>query len=259
MLAARWYRRGRLTWLLRSSTVRRRGGSVLARAGDLLVRGLWRALVIGPARTVLLGLPRVEGSDSTGRFERAEIEQLLVTAWTRYQALAPDLPPEPSASGRVSVLGAAMLLALLQALLDDGVERAYATRLVGEVGWAAYRRSLGKGAPTLLRKLVPDPQRRIRVAMHIGLQYEFSEPSYHHRRVAVPGGDGFDMLRCPIADYLQAQAASDLCATAFCALDYRVFELVGMRLERSGTLGSGATLCDFRAFPAPADSATTPR
>ena len=221
------------------------------------MRGLWRALVVGPARQVLVGQPRIEGEAATERFARHDVERLLKAAWARYQLLAPDLPREPSVSGRVSVLGAAMLLALAQALQDMGVERGYATRLVAEVGWAAYRRSLGKGGPALLRMLSPDPQQRVRLAMDIGLRYEFTEPSYHHQRVPVAGGDGFDMLRCPIADYLAAQHASDLCVTAFCGLDYRVFELVGMRLERSGTIGGGAARCDFRAFPTTSDAHST--
>ena len=85
--------------------------------------------------------------------------------------------------------------------------------------------------------------------MDIGLKLEFTEPSYHHRRVPVSGGDGFDMLRCPIADYLKSQDASDLCVTAFCSLDFGIFELIGLHLERSGTIAGGAELCDFRGYP----------
>jgi L-2-amino-thiazoline-4-carboxylic acid hydrolase len=217
--------------------------------GSLLSRVLWWALVMAPARQVLVGLRDADGANT--RFQRRDVDRLLARAWNRYQSMSIDLPKEPSLSGRVSVLAAAMLLALMHALVGAGVERSRATRLVADVSWAAYQRSLGKGAPALLRRLVPDPLRRIRVAVDIGLTYEFTEPSYHHRRVRVPGGDGFDMLRCPIADYLKAQDASDLCTMAFCALDYRVFELVDLRLKRSGTIGGGAELCDFRAFPTP--------
>jgi ubiquinone biosynthesis protein len=195
---------------------------------------------MAPARRVLVR-----------RFQAREIERLLATAWRRFQTLEPRLPQEPNLSGKVSVLGAAMLLALMQSLVAADVERGFATRLVAEVSWVAYMRSMGSAGPWLLRKLSPNSRRRVRLAIDIGLNYEFTEPAYHHRRVAVAGGEGFDMLRCPIADYLGAQDASDLCTTAFCGLDYRIFELVGLRLERSGTLGGGADLCDFRAFPLP--------
>jgi ubiquinone biosynthesis protein len=204
--------------------------------GRLAVKLLWIALVMAPTRRVLFGAP-------------LDVEHVLAAAWRRFETLERGLPREPNLSGKVSVLAAAMLLALTQSLVAAGVDRSAATQLVAEISWAAYLRSMGSIGPWLLRKLSPDPRRRLRVAMDVGLGYEFTEPAYHHRRVAVAGGDGFDMLRCPIADYLQAQDAADLCTTAFCALDYRIFELVGMRLERSGTIGGGAPLCDFRAFP----------
>jgi ubiquinone biosynthesis protein len=209
---------------------------MLTRFSGVAVKLLWIALVMAPSRRVLVG---------TG----VDVEHVLAVAWRRFKTLEAGLPREPNLSGRVSVLAAAMLLALTQSLVASGVERSAATRLVAEISWAAYMRSMGSIGPWLLRKLGGDPRRRVRVAIDIGLGYEFTEPAYHHRRVAVAGGDGFDMLRCPIADYLQAQDAADLCTTAFCALDYRIFELVGMRLERSGTIGGGAALCDFRAFP----------
>jgi ubiquinone biosynthesis protein len=220
-----------------------------ARGSGVLVKLLWIALVMAPARRVLIGVPRLAGLDTSPRFETDDVERVLRSGWRHFEALAPGLPSQPNLSGKVSVLGAAMLLALVQSLIEAGVEREYANRLVAEVGWAAYLRSMGRLGPWLLRKLSANPRERLRLAMEIGLGYEFTEPAYHHRRVAVAGGDGFDMLRCPIADYLAAQHASDLCTTAFCALDYRIFELVGMRLERSGTIGGGADLCDFRAFP----------
>ena len=220
-----------------------------ARVGDLLVHVVWRTLVAGPALKVLVGQPVVEGSTDAARFQRAHIQRLLLSGWQRYQVLAQDLPKEPSISGTVSVLAAAMLFALMQVLVASGLDRAYAARLVGEISWVAYQQSFGKAGPSVLRRVAPDPLKRVRLAMHIGLRYQFTEPSYRHRRVPVAGGDGFDMLRCPIADYLAPRGASDLCMTAFCAVDYRVFELVGMRLERSGTISSGAELCDFRAFP----------
>jgi ubiquinone biosynthesis protein len=204
--------------------------------GGIAVRLLWIALVMAPSRRILVGTP-------------VDVERVLAVSWRRFKTLEPGLPREPNLSGKVSVLAAGMLLALTQSLVAAGVERSVATQLVAEISWTAYMRSMGSIGPWLLRKLSPDPRKRVRAALDIGLGYEFTEPSYHHRRVAVAGGDGFDMLRCPIADYLQAQDAADLCTTAFCALDYRIFELVGMRLERSGTIGGGAPLCDFRAFP----------
>ena len=212
-------------------------------------RGIWRMLVIGPTRHVLPGLARGEGDDAPQRFTREDVERLLAQARARWNVVAQDLPIEPSISGRISVVAAGMLLALAQALTADGIERSYANRLVRDISWAAYMRSMGKGMPGLMRTLAPNPQRRLKAAMDIGLKLEFTEPSYRHRRVSFAGGDGFDMLRCPIADYLKSQDASDLCVTAFCSLDFRIFELIDLQLERSGTIAGGAELCDFRAYP----------
>ena len=114
-------------------------------------------LVVAPARRVLRGLPRRESDGATQRFERGDVERLLADARARWEVLARDVPMEPSIGGRISVLAAGMLLAVTQALISDGIERGYANRLVRDISWAAYMRSMGKGAPAVMRTLAPNP------------------------------------------------------------------------------------------------------
>lgn len=56
----------------------------------------------------------------------------------------------------------------------------------------------------------------------------------------------FVVRRCPVAEYFGRHGASDVCVGTWCNLDYGLGELWGGRLERDGTLATGAAQCDFR-------------
>ena len=90
----------------------------------------------------------------------------------------------------------------------------------------------------------------MRMSVDMFLRYPFNRPGYRYRDIAEPRGRALDMLRCPVADYLAANGAADLCVGTWCNLDYPLARMWGGELERHGTLAGGAKRCDFR-FRAP--------
>jgi ubiquinone biosynthesis protein len=92
-----------------------------------------------------------------------------------------------------------------------------------------------------------DPLRRVRLAMGWFRRFPYAAPGY--RMVDVDCGEGeygFDVLRCPAAEYFAAQGMSELCGEAFCDLDFPLAEEWGVELRRPETLARGGTRCDFR-------------
>lgn len=93
--------------------------------------------------------------------------------------------------------------------------------------------------------------RRLRLSVDAFLTYPFGRPGYRFDDVPENEGRSLNMLRCPVADYLGQQGASDLCAGSWCNLDYALAEMWGGTLQRSSTLVLGADCCDFRFHALP--------
>ncbi|MGO9955143.1 MAG: L-2-amino-thiazoline-4-carboxylic acid hydrolase [Solirubrobacteraceae bacterium] len=97
-----------------------------------------------------------------------------------------------------------------------------------------------------------DPVRRLRLSVNAFLTFPFGRPGYQFDDVPQPDGRSLDMQRCPVGDYLGSRSAADLCEGSWCNLDYALAEMWGGTIERSTTLVTGASCCDFR-FRAPVD------
>jgi len=199
---------------------------------------------VAAARAVT-GRNRSRSDPTAGRFTRREVMGFLDAAFDRFQRSVPDLAGEPTIGSRQNVMLAALTLSMLESLEESGVERAYAIELVGDICWRFYRHwgRATKAATTLASR---DRVRRLQLSVNAFLTYPFGRPGYQYTDVPEPDGRSLDMLRCPVADYLAARGAADLCAGSWCNLDYALAEMWGARLQRSGTLVAGAGCCDFR-------------
>jgi L-2-amino-thiazoline-4-carboxylic acid hydrolase len=204
-----------------------------------------RPVVRAAARRAIAGRNRSRRDPTAGRFTRPEITRIVDVALVRFERHAPGLPSEPTLGARQNVLLAALTLSFLEALQEAGIERRYAIELTGDTCWHFYRQ-WGYVTRAATRLISRDPVRRLRLSVNAFLTFPFGPPGYRFDDVAQDDGRSLDMRRCPVADYLGAPGAADLCAGSWCNLDYALAEMWGGTLERSRTLVAGASCCDFR-------------
>jgi hypothetical protein len=211
------------------------------------VKGVFRPIGAWAARRALVGRNRSRHAPQLGRFTRADVDRLLANAWHRYDAQAPDLPVQPTLGSRMNIRLACLTMSLFRALLEEGVERAYAVELAADVTWKVYAQW---GRLAQLRSRMRPPTEatlaaRVRPDGTVALSFPFNAPGYIARHVPGQPGLAFDMVRCAVADYFRSQGAIDLCLAAWCNLDYPLGEMGGLTLRRTRTLVEGADDCDF--------------
>lgn len=197
------------------------------------------------ARSAIAGRNRSRSDPTAGRFTHADVDRLLAAAWATFDRRAQHLPHEPTRGSRQNVMLACLTLSMLDALIADGIEREHAIELVGDTCWKIYDQ-WGRIPRAISHLLTRDPAKRLRISANLFLRYPFNRPGYRYTDVPEPRGRSFDMLRCPVADYLATQDASDLTLATWCNLDYQLAHMWGGELERHTTLAAGAPRCDFR-------------
>ena len=211
----------------------------------IVVKVLFRSVVKHAARDGFVGRNRERGNPGKGRFTRSEIDDILKQVWALFDESARDIPQEPKLGNRLVMLLACLTLNCLEIIVRHGVERQYAIELIGDVCWNVYKR-WGQILIPFVNLRSRDPRERMRMFVNLFLRFPFTPPGYRFERRSSTEGISVNMLRCPVAEYLGARQASDLCVGAWCNLDFALAEMWGGRLERNETLAGGCERCDFR-------------
>jgi len=150
---------------------------------------LWDTLLVrslplkGAVRGALAGRNRSRANAALGRFTRRDCNRLTTAVLIHYSRLAAVVAPQPNLGSRLTVrFGGVLLAALLEAMLEEGLERDYAIELIGDSAWRIYRR-WGQVANLLVGPFSRDPVRRIRLAVGMFLHFPFGElPAPGHPR-----------------------------------------------------------------------------
>jgi ubiquinone biosynthesis protein len=218
---------------------------------------LFRPIISWAAHRTLVGRNRTPSNLERGRFTRADVDGLLDQSWHRFDELGPDISREPTLGSRLNVRLAALTLAMLHSLTAVGIDRNYAIQLIGDTCWQVYQYWGYVGL--LLGRLsgrhpIKDHARRVIQDGSWPMSFPFNPPGYRARYVPTPGGLGFNVIRCPVAEYFHAQGAADLAVGTWCMLDYPLAEMLNMNLIRGQTLAAGQAHCDFRWFADPGHS-----
>ncbi len=210
-----------------------------------LVKMVYRPVTRRAARAALVGRSRSRHRPEMGRFTRAEVDKILEQVWQTYDQLAPQVPREPKLGNRMIMLLSCVTLACFRVLMATGIKREYAIELIGDVAWKVYEQ-WGRLPIFIARLFARDPRERMRMSVNMFLRFPFTPPGYRFARLPSSDGIALDMLRCPVAEYLHTQEASDLCIGTWCDLDFALAEMWGGWLERTETLSAGCARCDFR-------------
>jgi ubiquinone biosynthesis protein len=205
---------------------------------SLIHGGFWQALLDRHAHEVL-------------RTTRLSLDagHILKQTWNRYYELEPSIAIQPTVGAVFTTHIAAVVLALHEVLLQHGVAPEESYRLIHDMGWRFYTQM---GEPPLLvaSAFTRDPRKRLKLATDLFRSFPFGAPGYEWRDVSAnDGAIAFDCVKCPVAAFFAEHDASELCVQTFCNLDFPLAEKWGGRLERSGTIASGAPCCDFRWYP----------
>ena len=199
--------------------------------------GLWQALIERHAEVVLKNVP-LAGS----------VKDVMAQTWDRYYEIEPSVAIQPTLGAVFTTHAAALILAMHETLLRHGIAATESHRLIYDIGWSVYRQM---GEPPLLigAAFTRDPRKRLKLATDMFRNFPFGSPSYEWRDVAsADGAIAFDCVKCPVAEFFAGQHASELCVQTFCRLDFPLAQTWGGKLERNGTIASGAERCDFRWY-----------
>lgn len=212
----------------------------------------FKPLIRWAASQAFVGKNRAPNEPEKGRLTRVEVNRLIDQSWQDFDELVPDVSHEPTFGSRMNVRLAALSLAMLRSLTSAGIERQYAIELIGDACWKIYQYwgRVGRfiGHTLSRRDSIKDQASRVTKDGSWPMSFPFNPPGYRALYVPTKGGLGFNVIRCPVAEYFYARGASDLAVSTRCMLDYPLAEMVGLKLVRTQTLAAGDQQCNFRWF-----------
>lgn len=215
------------------------------RSMGTIVKVLYRPVLRWAARRGLVGRSRRADHPEAGRFTKADADELLRRMWELYDESRPGVPTVRGIGPRMNLHLAAITLAFRRALVERGTQPQEANALTSDSAWVVYER-WARIARFIARRLGDDPAQRLRIGIDSFLRFPFSQPGYRWERASPrPGIEILEIRRCPVAEYLRAQDAADLCLDTWCDQDFALAEVWGAELKRTQTIAGGATHCDF--------------
>jgi L-2-amino-thiazoline-4-carboxylic acid hydrolase len=211
---------------------------------NVLFRVVLRHWTHQAARRVIVGRSRSRRAED-GRFTSAEVKDLVRDTWRIFDKKAPLLPEQPTAGTRLNLRLSCLTLACFQALLRRGTERGYAIEITSDLAWTFYAKWAALGR--LLRgRGITTHLGHLEAGETVPLLFPFNPPGYVAKWVPVEHGVGYDMVRCPVAEYFRSHDAADVCVSSWCNLDFPLGEMLGQKLTREKTLVLGDDRCTFR-------------
>lgn len=195
-----------------------------------------------------VGQPRaIQGS--VDRLTSDEIQEILTRTWKIYFLKAQSLPKQPRVRLWLVMNFAALTLSAQHAMVGLGIEKDYAIDLIYDLVWDVTAGST-KTANRFTNLAVKNTMRRLEVLVDLVMKVVFCPPAYQIQKGKLDDGFFMDVQTCPVADYMISNQASDLCINTWCKVDFGLVEIIGGRLERSGTLSMGREKCDFHFYEA---------
>jgi hypothetical protein len=200
------------------------------------------------ANRAILGRYIDRNALTKGRFTQSDVDQILDRTLRNFEHLSPkaDIKQFKTAGNRLLVLFGVASHAMFQALLDEGLDRSYATELFTDVGWKVYEKMIV--LPRLIARLrTGDPQKQMNLMLRMFLRFPFSRPGYDYQVLSEEGGFELHLYRCPIRNYFNQVGEEAFLFNSWCMLDYALAQVMvrGGNYQRPHTLSAGDTLCDM--------------
>lgn len=169
---------------------------------------------------------------------------VLAQAEAAYPRVAERIPTT-RAGARDLLRTGAYAVALHWALVGYGVDPAKANALIADAVFSSIM-----PARTALYWIsglrYRNPVDRAHWGSDVARRFYYTPPDWVMEDVEVDDGFGFDVTRCVAAEFLQSLGMSDLCSQVICDQDVRSAIHHGVVLDRTQTLATGGSHCDFR-------------
>ena len=134
-------------------------------------------------------------------------------------------------------------LALFEAAITEGLSETDAGTVVSTVKWKVFG-PLSTLAFRISRIRGRSVEKRVGWLLDTIFKVLFTRP--FQRTVLRDDGLAFDVTGCPMARYCQDHGVPQLTRHAACDVDYRMAQAWRVRLDRTQTLATGGSCCDFR-------------
>ena len=137
-------------------------------------------------------------------------------------------------------------LALYRTLLEQGVDKTEVLELIEKIQWrimeptSAHSFKLSRFKSSSLAE-------RTRWTIETSFKVLFTDP-FQRDVIESDKGAEFNVTRCPFAEYMSEQKVPELTTAAFCSLDAHMARQWGVEFQRSTTLATGGSHCDFKFF-----------
>ena len=143
--------------------------------------------------------------------DKEEVEAILDDGWRRYEEIEPDIPVLSELGPTINLRLAGATLAIYEAFVSAGHSNEEALSIFRLISWSIYDR-MGDLPILLASALTTHPHWRMKAATQVFRTFPFSSPDYE--MVDVPAGKdvvGFDVLKCPVAEFFKSRGKGDLC------------------------------------------------
>ncbi len=176
------------------------------------------------------------------------IKSILDSSWEKYEARIIDLEKQGNLGNWLVMNFAYLTLSAYQIMVDSGIDKEVAIDMIREMTWEITS-SWANRAKRVSKYIFQDQLNQLKYFVDIIMKTFFSPPGYKFEQGKTENGFYLDVQRCPVAELMISNGASDLCITTWCGVDFGLVESLGGSLQRTGTLAMGKKKCDFVFSP----------
>ncbi len=173
-----------------------------------------------------------------------DILAILDDSWEKYGATSAAIPWQANLGNWLIMHLAYLTLAIHHALIDSGIARDQAVALLADLTWDITS-TWAEWARRFSSLFFRDRMNQLEFFVNFIMRGLFSPPLYQFELGDQEAGFFLDVYNCPVAEFMKANEAADLCVQAWCGVDFGLTEIMGGKLSRTGTIAMGKTRCDF--------------
>ena len=182
-----------------------------------------------------------------GRFTSKDARTICEGAMRWSKKLRQTMPKQKTFGGKQMVRGAVGAIAIYRALRDFGIEKAYAIELGGDIGYQFNKSNLDPFR-RVARLFARNPSKQMDLMQRLIINIVLQSPDYDIVVHNPPSGLEYDILRCPMCEYVKTFGADEMefFQKTCCTFDWPVAEycVKGGSYQRTKTLSHGDEMCD---------------